>query len=241
MADKVVSRRTSLYGDHLRILGLAASDAPLTESQRAESQRLDNLDLPRLVLPPRKKNLPQWLDGIMAPRGMVATVAVVCSLLILVIRLQTPQDQLTPKGSVRVAVFWDRGGKVSPFTAESQLQDGDRIGASVTAAEESVAYWVVSDAQFNIISDPNDIHASRLNLAPGVPQEFAASFTLVAPNQGEHLIVIVCPKGDNKTLESGDRVGTVFDQSFVSKLIAKGQLEASNCMYAGYKLRGMPK
>jgi hypothetical protein len=241
MADKIVSRRTSLYGDHLRILNLSDSDSPLTENQKVESQRLDHLDLPRLTLPPRKKNLPQWLDGIMAPRGMMATVAVVCTLLVLVVRLQTPEDRLTPKGSVRVSVYWDRGGKVSPFTAESQLQDGDRIGASVTAAEESVAYWVVSDANFKIISDPSDIHSSRLNLAPGVPQNFAASFTLVAPNQGEHLIVIVCPKGDNKTSESGDRVGTVFDQAFVSKLIAKGQLEASNCMYAGYKLRGIPK
>ena len=237
MPDKTPRERRSLYNDHLRILGLDDSKATLDSHQLKEKQHIESLELPPLRLQEKVESSPSWLSWLLAPKQMGLSVGLAFSLIFAVMILKQPKDHLTPKGAIRVSVFWERDGKVAPFTAETQLKDGDRVGSSVLSAEEAVAYWAISDNQFKVISDLNDIHTSRIELQPGVSQNFASSFTLVAPNQGEHLIVIVCPKGENQKHSPEGNVTSVFNQEFVSKLVAKGQAETSNCMYIGYRLR----
>ncbi|MCB0364921.1 MAG: hypothetical protein H6624_12375 [Bdellovibrionaceae bacterium] len=241
MPDKTKQERRSLYRDHLRILKIEDANVPLTDQQMAELGRIEELELPPLRLPAPEPSSFRWLQWMLSPKSLSVSIAVAFSLVFTVLVLKQPKDHLTAKGAIRVSVFWERDGRVSPFNSETELKDGDRVGSSVLSASEAVAYWAISDSEFNVISDPDDIRTSRINLEPGESKNFSSSFTLVAPNQGEHLIVIVCPKEEHQGGKSSQKLNTVFNQEFVSQLISKGQIEASNCMYVGYRLRRLAK
>jgi hypothetical protein len=136
-----------------------------------------------------------------------------------------------------VNVIWERQGKVQPIGSESALQDGDKVGASVVASQDSFAYWVITDNQNKVISDLGDIESSKITLQAGVSKSFESSFTLTAPNQGENLIVVICPQ--EKMLQPKQAMDIVFNQQFFVQLMSEQKINSSSCIFAGYRLRSL--
>ena len=166
---------------------------------------------------------------------MGLTLAVSCSFALWL--FTNNQEHLTAKGSVMVNVIWERQGKVQSISSESALQDGDKIGASVVASQDSFAYWVITDNQNKVISDLGDIESSKITLQAGVSKSFESSFTLTAPNQGENLVVVICPQ--EKMLQPKQAMDSVFSQQFFVQLMSEQKINSSNCMFAGYRLRSL--
>jgi hypothetical protein len=219
----------SLFSKHLKII--EGDPSKWTEAERQEHEVLETLRLP--PLPERKS----WWQKFQFQIRMGFASAVAMSAAV-VLFLPREKSELTAKGSIQVSAYWARGTTVRPLSSNENLLDGDKVGAGVISSEESFAYWAITDNQFKLLSHPHDIETSRLSLEPGVKKNFESSFELTSPNQGEHLVVIVCPKTAKPT--STEKVGALLDQAFVSRLIAEKRAAAADCMFVGYRLRGMP-
>ncbi len=223
----------SLFSKHLRII----SEDPQTWSPevRKESEYLQSLRLPELELKTSWRM--KFKSEIQLSLGalLMASFALIFFL---------PRHEiLTPKGAFQVSVFVEHEGKLSPLKSESLLKDGDKVAASVNSAEDSYAYWAITDHQLKVLTPKEDIESSRLFLPAGVSKSFESSFVLVAPNQGEHLVVVVCPKSENKTPEKSDSkkpIDSLFNHDFVTQLQAGGPLQSSQCIFVGYRLRRLP-
>lgn len=222
----------SVFSQHLRLI--QQEESKWSASDREEFDRLQSLRLPPLELKPTRwmKFKKQIKAGV--PLFVTASLAVVT----FVSLYKTNVNEYTAKGSVQVSVFWERAGKVSPLNAESELKDGDRVGANVISSEAGIAYWAITDNSFKPISDITDIEGSKIILEPGVKAQFKFSFELVAPNQGENLIVVVCSKSQTKS--DVKPVNSLFDHEFTAKLLTAQQIRASDCTFVGYRLRNLP-
>jgi hypothetical protein len=152
--------------------------------------------------------------------------------------IQPNHDTLAPKGSLQVSVFWQHDGITKPWTEMSNIQDGDRVGASVISSEESVAYWFLTDKSMNIIDGTDDIESSQIKLKAGQSQSFDSSFQLTAPNQGENLVVIVCPQ----TMTGAGKIvkALLLDHDFTDKILRARRLLYKDCSFSGFKLRSSP-
>lgn len=241
----------SMFSKHLRLI--EADETTWTPEERKEFERLKELDLPPLALPPRPMSLPvslidrasevlrqtmrtvQLRPGGFAGALTVAGLAIFVSVLV----FREDSDRLSPKGAVQVSVFWERAGKVLPLLMDSNLVDGDKVGATVLSAEDGVAYWAITDKDFKVLSDQADVEASKLSLQAGVRKSFASSFELVPPNQGENLVIVVCPKARAEPPKNAD-TALLFDQAFVAKLTSEARIRSSECVFVGSRLRRMP-
>jgi len=146
------------------------------------------------------------------------------------------EDTLTAKGSTQISVYWQRNETVSPLVETSELIDGDKIGVKIIADQDSVAYWTIADKDFKVLDDVKEIESGKLDVKAGVSTSFDSSFQLTAPNQGEHLIVIVCP---NPKMQSEGRQ-LVLDREFLTGVVHGKNKKAEDCVYAGFRLRQAP-
>ncbi len=232
----------SLFSKHLRLI--ETDESQWTEDERLEFQSLQQLDLPPLVLPPapagRLEQLGNWWRQPKFYSGLaIAGVASLTVFSLLVSRqMGDVEDRLSAKGSLQVSVFWERDGKVSPLMGEMNLKDGDKVGAAVLTSEDSVAYWAITDRDFKTLSDASDVESSKISLQAGVRKTFDSSFELVAPNQGENLVIVVCPRSAGQSLKTD--TAPLFDQTFVAKLISESRIRSSQCVFVGSRLRGAP-
>jgi hypothetical protein len=244
----------SMFSKHLRLI--EADEKTWTPEEREEFERLKEVDLPPLTLPPRPMSLPASLfhrasevlrqtlgAAPLSPSSFagaltVAGLAIFVS--VLVFKDEWRQsDRLSPKGAVQVSVFWERAGKVSPLLMDSNLVDGDKVGATVLSAEDAVAYWAITDKDFKVLSDQADVEASKISLQAGVRKSFGSSFELVPPNQGENLVIVICPKSRAEPPKNDD-TALLFDQAFVAKLTSEARIRSSDCVFVGSRLRRMP-
>ncbi len=234
----------SLFARHMHII--ENDKAKWSKADHEEFERLSNLDLPALKLPARKHSLLEsLLGGFKMPQLQIAVGGAMAVTLTVILVQQPPGgrttgDRLTPKGSLQVSVFWERDGKVSPLTTESVLRDGDKVGAKVISSDEADAYWAITDNRFKAISDAGDVESSRLELQPGVSRNFDSSFELVAPNQGENLVVVVCPKVKAEKASSDRPTDSFFDHEFISRLMTEQRVRSIGCMFVGHRLRRLP-
>lgn len=227
----------SLFSKHIALI--TKPESTWTAEQRAEWDKINSLELPPLRLPKKEKKISIWENWRQQWKYGFSILAVVSLALIVIIpQLRDTEDTLTAKGSTRVSVYWERDNKVSPLTDTSVLLDGDKIGANVVSSEDSVAYWMITDKDLHVLDDVKDIEASRLKLTAGVTERFESSFQLVAPNQGENLIVVVCPNPtkDNTVIENK----LIMDRGFLSDVLEKQNKKANDCLYAGFRLRKAP-
>jgi hypothetical protein len=234
----------SLFSRHLRLI--SEDQSTWTQRDREEYERLQKIDLPKLQLPLRKASPPamvesvpplslwerykvqlQWGLGALAVASVVSVVSV---------PTMNPgpmnpgQDTLTAKGALQISVFWQRDGQVYPFTETSKLKDGDRIEASVVSSEYAVSYWAITDENFKIIIGTEEKSGQSPNVS--------SSFELVAPNQGENLVVVACPKS---MPDSGKKaIGSLLNREFLAQLLNERRLDSKDCIYAGFKLRSRP-
>lgn len=241
----------SMFSKHLRLI--EADETTWTPEERKEFERLKEIDLPPLTLPPRPRSLPsslihrasevvrQTLSTVQLRPGSFAGALTVAGLAVFVSVLifREDSDRLSPKGAVQISVFWERAGKVSPLLMKSNLVDGDKVGATVLSAEDGVAYWAITDQDFKILSDQADVEASKISLKAGVRKSFGSSFELVPPNQGENLVIVVCPDGKAGPSKTDD-TALLFDQAFVAKLTSEARIRSSQCLFVGSRLRRMP-
>ena len=223
----------SLFSKHVRII--TEDPSVLNEAERTEWNKINSLELPPLRLPKKQESLSfwaklkeQWYFGLSALT--IASLA-----LVLVVPRQA-QDGYTAKGSTRISVYWQRGDTISPLTETSVLQDGDKVGVKIIADQDSVAYWTIADKDFKVLDDVNDIESGKLEIKAGISAGFDSSFQLTAPNQGEHLIVIVCP---NPKIENSGRQ-LVLDREFLNDVVQGKNKKAQDCVYAGFRLRKAP-
>lgn len=223
----------SLFSKHLRII--TEDPSQLNEAERKEWNKIENLELPPLRLPSRHepqsawaKLKEQWYFGLSALT--IASLA-----LVLVLPRQT-EDTLTAKGSTQISVYWQRNETVSPLVETSELIDGDKIGVKIITDQDSVAYWTIADRDFKVLDDVKEIESGKLDVKAGVSTSFDSSFQLTAPNQGEHLIVIVCP---NPKMQSEGRQ-LVLDREFLTGVVHGKNRKAEDCVYAGFRLRQAP-
>lgn len=222
----------SLYSKHWRLL--TQDPSQMNEQDRKALEELQAIPLPPLKpLPPLQKNSNFLLQAVHWWRYAFATVAI-CSLAFLILLPQ--QETLKTKGSLRVSVYWQRNKVVKPFTAETELQTGDKIGANLISNEDSRVYWAIGNAQLHLLSE-----VETMDLKAGEPRDLTSSFELDASNQGEQLIVVVCPKSPNSQLsknsQNSDSTDFVFDHSLITKLLNQKEVDASPCAYLGYRLR----
>jgi hypothetical protein len=145
--------------------------------------------LPELSLPERKARF----------RPQPAFFAAASALLVLLFALWPKADDLTPKGTANVRVYWERAGQVSLLSAQSRLQAGDRVRAEVDPQAGGTAYWLVLDGAGKPLVDAAFVQASAVALHPGVPAPFAKSIQLVGPAAGETLHVVVCAAAPQST------------------------------------------
>jgi hypothetical protein len=224
----------SLFSKHMRLIG--GDESTWSQEDRSENERLMKLRLPKLEL--KTSKLQEFKKQIQIGLSMLALAS-----LVVVFVTQKKDETLRAKGSIQVSVIWERGGKVLKLTDDSILQDGDKIGATVISSEEAVAYWTITDSNMNVLSGAQDIESSKLVLEPGALKSFNSSYELTAPNQGEHLVVAVCPKpaADAKASPTaGDNKTGVFNREFVSRLLTEAQVRSNECLFVGYRLRKLP-
>ena len=206
-----------------------------SSSELQEHERLQALLLPPLQLKP------SWMMRFKLQIQMGLGAIVMASLALMV--LLPRQESLTAKGALQVSLFFEHDGKVSPFKPDVILKDGDKVGVSVNSAEEAFAYWAITDDKLKALDTADDIESSRITLSPGVSKNFESSFVLVAPNQGEHLVVVVCPKGTSKEgqkPEAKKPVDSLLNHDFISQLLTEQKISSSNCIFVGYRLRSRP-
>lgn len=230
---------SSLFQDHLTILGLDDQAGDLSPRQLKEKERMEELVLPPLTLPESKsvwQTVWQWL---LTPAGGSAALAAVAALFVAITVPLKVEDEtgLKFKGTYRVNLYFERQGEVRPLEEKVTLSDGDKVGATVIAAEKSVAFWMVTDDQLKVLSDSDEVVESRITLEPGVRQSFKSSFELVAPNEGEFLVVVVCPLKvvsdvADKVVEFVD-----LDQALLSKLSQGNKVDQAGCHMMGRRLR----
>ncbi len=232
----------SLYSKHLRIL--TEDQSRWTQADHEEFLLLQSLDLPKLNLSNCKTAELTWWKRIRGELQLgnrskiIAMAACAVAIGFFVPLIQSNHDTLVPKGSLQVSVFWQHDGITKPWTEMSNLQDGDKVGASVISSEESTAYWLLTDKSMNTIEGTEDIESSQLNLKPGQSQSFDSSFQLTAPNQGENLLVIVCPQtmpGAGKMVKS-----LLLDHDFTDKILLARRLSYKDCSFSSFKLRSSP-
>ncbi len=232
-------KNDSLFAKHMRLIETDKSQ--WSKADHEEFARLNDLDLPALKLPARTPSLIEaFLGGFKMPQLQIAVGGALAVTIAFILIQQPADDRLTAKGSLQVSVFWERDGKVSPLTTESVLRDGDKVGAKVISSDEADAYWAITDNQFKAISDADDVESSRLALQPGVSKNFDSSFELVAPNQGENLVVVVCPKVKAEKASADKPTDSFFDHEFVSRLMTEQRVRSSGCMFVGHRLRRLP-
>lgn len=219
----------SLFSKHMRLI--EKDESAWTETDRQEFNRIKDLKLPPLELKPTWWQT--WRTQIQVGAGALAMASFA-----LIFVLPKSEDGFNAKGSMKVSVIWEREGKVSPLKDDSELKDGDKIGASVISSEEAVAFWAITDDKMKILNETDDIEASRIQLEPGVSKSFGSSFVLTSPNQGENLLVAVCPKSK----ESGEKkaAGELFDRELVGKLLKEPRVNSSDCTFIGFRLRRLP-
>lgn len=232
----------SLYSKHLRIL--TEDQSRWTQADHEECLFLQNLDLPKLNLSTCKTAELSWwkkFSGELQSGIRIKIIAIAASVVAIgffVPLIQPNHDNLAPKGTLQVSVFWQHDGITQAWTEMSNLQDGDKVGASVISSEESTAYWLLTDKSMNIIDGTEDIESSRLKLRPGQSQSFDSSFQLTAPNQGENLVVIVCLQ----TVPGAEKMvkALLLDHVFTDKILRARRLLYKDCSFFGFKLRSSP-
>lgn len=218
--------RDSLFSQHLSLI--EKDPSKWTDAEKQEFERLQHLRLP--PLPERK----HWWNQFQFQIRIGVASALAMSLAV-VIFLPSGKEDLTAKGAVQISAFSARGAEVLPLSSANQLVDGDKIGAAVLSSESSVAYWTVADSQFNIIGDPKDFISTQLRLEPGVKKSFDSSFELTAPNQGEHLLIIVCPSKFPQTEASLLELWRARD--LVQRALDQNKVAAGECTLGAYRLR----
>ncbi|MEQ1878132.1 MAG: hypothetical protein ABL958_15930 [Bdellovibrionia bacterium] len=220
----------SLFSRHMRLI--ESDESKWSADDRKEHERLKGLRLPPLELKPTRWML--WKTQIQAGLG----VAVMASLAIVIGYSMNKDEVLTAKGALQVNVVYVRDGKQSGLTGESELKDGDKIAASVVSAEEAIAYWTITDDKMNVLDDAADIESTVIRLEPGLMKSFENSFVLIPPNQGENLVVVVCPK---PAAGAGKKaVQELFNRETVSQLLTESRVRSSDCVFVGYRLRRLP-
>lgn len=239
----------SMFSKHLRLI--ETDESKLSHEDRKDFEQIQNLDLPPLNLPPRPASggalgilMKQAAAAIqLRPGSFAGAFAATCVAVFVTITFLRERDdlsdRLSPKGALQISVFWERAGKISPFSSDANLVDGDKVGATVLSAEDGVAYWAIVDRDFKILSEQADVEASRISLEAGIRKGFNSSFELVAPNQGENLVIVVCPKSKSESQKPDDSA-LLFDQAFVAKLTTDARIQSSQCVFVGSRLRRMP-
>ncbi len=230
----------SLFATHMRLI--ETDKVVWSKEDHIEFSHLSGLDLPPLKLSPRKVSaLESFLERFKIPEFRMVIGGAIAAIVAIVLIPKLEEDRLSAKGSLQVSVFWERDGKVSPLTDDSVLRDGDKVGAKVISSDEADAYWAITDNRFKAISDASDVDSSRLDLQPGVSKSFDSSFELVAPNQGENLVVVVCPKVKTPKRDASEKpTDSFFDHEFVSRLMSEQKVRASGCVFVGHRLRRLP-
>lgn len=237
MPDKSQDK-DSVFAQHWRVI----NDPPSkwSDEDKKLNEQIQSLRLP--PLPERSNWFGDFLGQYRSQLQMGFASALALSLAIVV--LLPKEEKFASKGSLQVSVFWSRDGKPSePFNSETKLQNGDKVSASVQSSDPAIVYWAVTDHNMKLISEPGDIEDSKMELKPGESQKFNSSFSLVGENEGENLIVIVCPKSTDKTnpsTESKPPMDSILNREFVTQLLAEQQKRANNCVFVGYKLRSLP-
>lgn len=227
----------SLFSKHVALL--TQPESTWTAEQKAEWEKINSLELPPLKLPKAIQQTSLWENWKQQWHyGLSALAMASLALLVIVPQLRNKEDTLTAKGAIQISVYWERGGKVSPLNETSELIDGDKIGAKIISGEDSTAYWTITDKDLKVLDDIKEIESSRMNLSAGVSQNFNSGFQLVAPNQGENLVIIVCPKQSSASFSLNDQL--VLDHKFLTEVIEKQNKKANDCMYAGFRLRKAP-
>lgn len=230
----------SLFEKHWQII----SDDPekWSDSVTAEYKNLQRVALPALPALPERSSLWERLRPQLNPSLMVA-LSLSIFLVILIPRLLNHQvtginenSGWNVKGATKISVYWERTGKVTPFNSDQSLVDGDRVGASLLTDRTSYAYWAVADRELNLLSSTDDIKTSQLLLEPGKQAQFSSSFELVSPNQGEVLLIWVCPiSSKSASVEVAQKKLT---RELISTVIQSRPSDFDDCVIAGYKLRG---
>lgn len=228
----------SLFSKHLRII--TEDPSQLNEAERKEWERIKSFELPPLKLPPMEhalKTAPtSWWTQLKDQWYFGLSVLTVASLALVMVLPRTSDDVLIAKGSAQISVFWQREDKVSPFTEASELVDGDKVGVKIITDEDSIAYWTIADQDLKVLDDVKEIQAGKLELKAGVAGSFNSSFQLTSPNQGEHLIVILCPNPKTTT----EARSFVLNREFLVDVVQGKNKKAQDCMYAGFRLRKAP-
>lgn len=233
--SKMDDKKLSLYSQYLKLI--ESDGEGLTVEEQEEWQRLQKIQLPPLNLPVTR---PSFLDQYRQIfRGwkveLTMTAMALLAVFVFLPSLHNNKNDLSPKGALSVTVFFERDGIVKPLVGDLELQDGDKVGAQVISSEESIAYWVVTDKAFQVISNPQSIVQSAIILKPGEVKSFANSFELLPPNQGEQLVIAVCK--DVKISENFSQE-KMFNRGFVSDLMKQKRLNTDSCVFVGYRLRG---
>lgn len=228
----------SLFSKHVALL--TQPDTTWTADQKAEWKKINSIELPPLKLPKAPETVSFWVKWkVQIQYGFSALAVTSLALLVIVPQLRNEhRADLVAKGTIQVSVYWERAGKVNPLNETSELVDGDKIGARVISFEDAVAYWTITDKDLKTLDNLTEIESSRINLAAGVAQNFTSSFQLVSPNQGENLVVIVCPKPSDSDLNLSDQL--ILDHKLLTVVLEKQNKKANDCTYAGFRLRKAP-
>jgi hypothetical protein len=228
--------KKSLFSKHVALITTPPSS--WTPEQKAEWESIQKLDLPPLKLTRPEKKHSLWEKFKTNWQYTFSALAVTSLALMIIPGLRNTEDTLTAKGSAQISVYWERDSRISPLTSDSDLKDGDKIGAKVITSEDSIAYWTITDKNLKVLDSIEEIKNSQLDLLAGISQDFKTSFQLTSPNQGENLIVIICPVTDLQKKEMTSHL--VMDQALLSEVIEKKNKKTNSCMYAGFRLRKAP-
>ncbi len=233
--------KNSLFADHLDII--QKQNDQLTSQQLTEKKRIESMQLPPLRLTEKKKSLSIDLSFLNLKNVWGLALAGALSLVVIMKIPHKPEstalqpDRLLAKGAYRISLFYEREGKTKAYNAGEDLKDGDKVGASVISAQPGSAFWLITDDKNHVLSEVNDIAASRLNLKAGELTSFSSSFTLTSPNQGEMLVVILCDQDISATepIEKTLRLSDISQQ--LDQKIDKKSRVGNHCSYFGQRLR----
>jgi hypothetical protein len=224
----------SLYSKHWRLINQNLSQ--MSEADRLDFAKLEAL--PLKPLPALAPMQPQRLPLIKTPwisenlQFLKYAFASVSTLAIFVLVLIPQSENYRTKGSLRVSAYWERNKIVKPFTEDSQLQAGDKVSANIITNEDARAFWAITDTKLQLLSE-----VESMDLKSGEARDLTSSYELDSSNQGEQLILVVCPK--TKGFFSKEQISPTFDRELITQFVNQKELDTNQCAYLGYRLRSL--
>ena len=193
----------------------------------------ESLDVQQKVIPLGQPDKNFSSSNVKILSGGVLGFVVAAGIAMLVIPRPVSSDY-TVKGQSRMKIFYRGGDGAELLPPTGTLRSGEEIRVSFTSGNEGIAYLAHVDQLYRPLMSFDQLIQSGIVVGAGEDAEFPRSAHLAAVKQGETIVVLICSKGSQKTMETKGPESLFTDLSL--SLSAKSNLQSFGCQVLSQKL-----